>query len=154
MLIPFLVAGAVLLIDQLSKYLVHLKLVPGESVPIIKNVFHISLIHNTGCVFGLFRHQATILMALSILTIVMILVFYRQLVGSGRIMRVAVGLLIGGASGNLIDRLRFGYVVDFLDFQIWPVFNLADSAVTIGVVLILWNLFHKRCSRSPCASRG
>lgn len=154
MLIPFLVAGAVLLIDQLSKYLVHLKLVPGESVPIIKNVFHISLIHNTGCAFGLFRHQATILMALSILTIVMILVFYRQLVGSGRIMRVAVGLLIGGASGNLIDRLRFGYVVDFLDFQIWPVFNLADSAVTIGVVLILWNLFHKRCSRSPCAGRG
>ena len=154
MLIPFLVAGAVLLIDQLSKCLVHLKLVPGESIPIIKNVFHISLIHNTGCAFGLFRHQATILMALSILTIVMILVFYRQLVGSGRILRVAVSLLIGGASGNLIDRLRFGYVVDFLDFQIWPVFNLADSAVTIGVALILWNLFHKRCSRSPCAGRG
>ncbi len=154
MLIPFLVAGAVLLIDQLSKHLVHLKLVPGESVPIIKNVFHISLVHNTGCAFGLFRHQATILMALSILTIVMILVFYRQLVGSGRILRVAVGLLIGGASGNLIDRLRFGYVVDFLDFQIWPVFNLADSAVTIGVVLILWKLCRKRCSRSPCAGRG
>ena len=147
MLIPFLVAGAVLLIDQLSKHLVHLKLVPGESVPIIKNVFHITLVHNTGCAFGMFRHQATILMALSILTIVMILVFYRQLVGSGRILRVAVGLLIGGASGNLIDRLRFGYVVDFLDFQIWPVFNLADSAVTIGVVLILWNLFHKRRGR-------
>ncbi len=139
-----LIAGVILLIDQLSKYLVHLKLIPGESIPVIKNVFHISLIHNTGCAFGMFQHQTTVLRGLSILTIVMILVFFRQIARSERILQVGTALLMGGACGNLVDRLRFGYVVDFLDFKIWPVFNLADSAVTVGVVLILWKLCHKK----------
>ncbi len=138
------IAFGILLVDQLSKYLVHLKLVPGESIPIIKGVFHISLIHNTGCAFGMFQHQAAILMILSILTIAMILIFYRQAAGLECILQVGVGLLLGGASGNLVDRLRSGYVIDFLDFKVWPVFNLADSAVTIGVVLILWKLCHKK----------
>ena len=129
-----------MLADQLSKYLVHLKLAAGESIPIIKNIFHITLVHNTGCAFGMFQHQAPILIGLSILVIVIVVILYRRVIGSQRIFRAAAGLLIGGASGNLIDRLRFGYVIDFLDFQIWPVFNIADSAITIGVALMLWKL--------------
>jgi len=140
-----LIAATILLIDQLSKFLVCSKLVPGVSIPVIKNVFHISLVHNTGCAFGMFRYQTFFLTGLSMLTVVVILIFYWRTARSERMLRIGTGLLMGGACGNLIDRLRFGYVIDFLDFQVWPVFNIADSAVTVGVALIIWMM----CRRKP-----
>ncbi len=96
-----------------------------------------TLSHNTGAAFGIFQHHTHILTFLSILTILVILIFYRKISHSGRILRIGIGLVAGGASGNLIDRLMFGYVIDFLDFQVWPVFNIADSAITVGVVLLI-----------------
>lgn len=135
---PLIVASAVLFLDQLTKLIIRSGLSEGESIPLIRNVFHISLVHNTGAAFGLFRHQTLILTGISILTFVVILLFYRRIAASMHILRVGFALIAGGSLGNLIDRLRFGYVVDFLDFRVWPVFNIADSAITVGVILVLW----------------
>jgi signal peptidase II len=135
---PLIAASAVLFLDQLTKLIIRSGLSEGESIPLIRNVFHISLVHNTGAAFGLFRHQTLILTGISILTFVVILLFYRRIAASMRILRVGFALIAGGSLGNLIDRLRFGYVVDFLDFRVWPVFNIADSAITVGVILVLW----------------
>ncbi len=142
---PLVVAFAVLFLDQLTKLVIRSGLSEGESIPLIGNILHISLVHNTGAAFGLFRHQTLILTGISILTFAAILFFYRRIAASGRILRVGFALIAGGSLGNLIDRLRFGYVVDFLDFRVWPVFNIADSAITVGAILVLWKtLFTKR----------
>ena len=141
---PLIVASAVLFLDQLTKLIVHSRLSEGESVPLIRNILHISLVHNTGAAFGLFRHQSLILTGISVLTFAVILLFYRRIAASGRILRVGFALIAGGSLGILIDRLRFGYVVDFVDFRVWPVFNIADSAITVGAILVLWKaLFTK-----------
>ena len=135
-----IVACAVLFLDQFTKLIIRSGLSEGESIPLIRNVFHISLVHNTGAVFGLFRHQTLILTGISILMFVVILFLYRRIAASVRILRVGFALIAGGSLGNLIDRLRFGYVVDFLDFRVWPVFNIADSAITAGAILVLWKV--------------
>ena len=138
--VMLVVAFAVLFLDQLTKFIVHSRLSEGESVPLIRNIFHISLVHNTGAAFGLFRHQTFVLMCVSVLTFAIILFFYCRIAASGRILQVGFGLIAGGSLGNLIDRLRFGYVVDFLDFRVWPVFNVADSAITVGAIFVLWKI--------------
>lgn len=135
---PLIVTSAVLLLDQLTKLIVHSRFSEGESVPLIRNILHISLVHNTGAAFGLFRHQTLLLTGISVLTFAVILLFYRRIAASERILRVGFALIAGGSLGNLIDRLRFGYVVDFVDFRVWPVFNVADSAITVGAILVLW----------------
>ena len=143
----FLIAGFVLLVDQLTKLIVLRKLSEGEFIPVIKNVLDINLVYNTGAAFGIFRHQTHILTGISILILILILIFRRQIADSGRIFQIGFGLIAGGAFGNLIDRLRFGYVVDFIDFRIWPVFNVADSAITAGVILLLWKIFRRRSTQ-------
>ncbi len=150
----FLIACAVLLLDQSTKLMVRLRLGPGESIPVIRNILHINLVHNKGAAFSLFQDQTVILTGISILSLVIILLFYRQIARSGQPLRIGFGLIVGGTLGNLVDRLWHGYVVDFLDFQIWPVFNVADSAITVGVLLLLWKTIVKsknlgqRCHRS------
>ena len=136
----FLFAVCILLIDQFCKYFVRSKLALGESIPLIKNVFHLTLMHNSGAAFGLLQDQTHILTFLSILTVAIILIFYRRVARSGFIFQVAFGLIVGGASSNLADRLMFGHVIDFIDFRVWPVFNIADSALTVGVILLLWKI--------------
>lgn len=86
-------------------------------------------------------HQTPFFVAISIIVIAVILVAYRQLKESPLRFQLALALQLGGALGNLVDRLRFGYVVDFLDFRIWPVFNLADVAIVVGVILLGWHLY-------------
>jgi len=136
LMLIFLIVG----LDQLTKYLIPQLISPGESVIIIKNFFYITLVHNTGIAFGLFKNQTAIFIIISIVTIVLIFFSillrrkYREIHKSELF---AFSLILAGAVGNLIDRLRFGYVVDFLDFRIWPVFNIADSAITVGIILIL-----------------
>jgi len=129
----------VVLSDQLIKYLLNNSLYPGQSLPVVKNIFHITLVYNTGIAFGLFKDQTWLFILLSSVVIAMLLVNIFTEVKRKSINRIdwfALSFILGGAVGNLIDRLRFGYVVDFLDFRIWPVFNIADSCITIGIILI------------------
>ncbi len=140
----FLIAGLVLAVDQLTKLIVLLKLDEGRFIPVIGNVLDINLVRNTGAAFGIFRNQTLILTGISILVLILISIFRRQITNSGSVFKTGFGLIAGGTFGNLIDRLRFGYVVDFIDFHIWPVFNAADSAITVGVILLLWKIFRER----------
>ncbi len=132
-----IVASILIIIDQYSKYLIIKKLGYGQSLPIIPNIFHLTPISNTGIAFGLFKGNNTILIFSSILVILTLAIFWKRIVPNRLFLgRMAIGLIIGGAVGNLIDRIRFRHVVDFLDFRIWPVFNFADSGITIGTVLL------------------
>jgi signal peptidase II len=135
---PWAIAAAVLVVDQLSKAAVVSWLQPSESVPLIHPILHLTLVHNTGMAFGLFRGFPHLFAILAVAVAGWIILELRRHHAMPWIMTWALALVLGGAVGNLIDRLRFGYVVDFLDLRVWPVFNVADSAITIGVALLLW----------------
>ena len=106
-------------------------------MPLIPPLVHLTYVQNTGAAFGLLKGQQTLFVLISLVIIVWIT---RRFLRHARIVPVqewACALILGGAVGNLIDRLRWGRVVDFIDLRVWPVFNLGDSAITIGVALLL-----------------
>jgi signal peptidase II len=117
---PFLIAAIVVIIDQITKAIA---------------LTHLTLVRNTGAAFGLFRGQTLTFIVISTIAIVF-LVFY--LIKKRPDYYLPPALILGGATGNLIDRLRFGYVVDFIDLRFWPVFNVADSCITIGAVILFF----------------
>ncbi|MBL7130698.1 MAG: signal peptidase II [Candidatus Omnitrophica bacterium] len=145
-----LIGILVVVFDQLSKILFSHILPLDKTIPVIKNFFHLTLIHNTGIAFGVLKGSSKTILIVTIIGLGLIiyslkkdfLTFKHSLSPKTLFIRkMAIGFIIGGAVGNMIDRLRLGYVVDFLDFRIWPVFNLADSFITIGAVILFWNLF-------------
>ena len=129
------VIGA-LLVDQVSKYLVRANLRPYESWP-EDGLIRLTHGTNTGTAFGLFPNQTSILIVLSLVAIGFLYYFYRTHALPSRLLRLAIGLQLGGAFGNLFDRLKDGAVVDFIDAGWWPTFNLADSSIVIGITLLL-----------------
>ncbi len=142
LLLAFLVAAS----DQATKYAVRLHFAVGESLPIVNGFFSLTYVRNTGAAWGILGGQNAWLTALSIVMLVVMVVFRRSFLSSAWEHRVALGLLIGGIVGNLLDRLRLGWVTDFLHFYWrdyhWPAFNIADSAICVGVgVYILSSLW-------------
>ena len=138
--IAAITAGSIVLIDQLSKAVLTGALAPYESVEIIPGLFNIVSVRNPGAAFGLFSGYASIV--LSIVSIVAVLVICFLIIRTRETgLVLALALIGGGAVGNLIDRLRIGEVIDFLDFYVgsfhWPAFNAADSAITVGVIIYL-----------------
>jgi signal peptidase II len=111
-----------------------------ESLPIIRDYFHMTLVHNTGIAFGLFKNQGIVFIIIPVIAIILLgynIYYYKNNDENlSRLYIVAFSLILGGAIGNLIDRILFGYVIDFIDLRVWPVFNLADSAITIGALII------------------
>lgn len=132
----FLGAGIIVAIDQLTKALIRHFFLPGQSWPIWPGVFHLSYVQNPGAAFGLLKNQTGLFVAVTAVVVVAILLYAGRLQPHMMLLRWALTLVLGGAIGNLIDRLRYGYVVDFLDFRIWPVFNVADMAIVTGVGLL------------------
>lgn len=128
---PFLIAGAVVIIDQVTKAIALTELASAVSIPAIGKIVSLTLVKNTGAAFGLFKYQTTAFIFISLIAIAFT-VFY--LAKKKVSFYLPFALILGGAAGNLIDRLRFGYVVDFIDLHFWPVFNIADSCITIGAV--------------------
>ena len=108
-----------------------------QSIPIIENVFHITVTFNTGAAFGILKGKTTFLIYITVLFILIFFVFMKKEKKKGLLFLVAGGMLLGGAFSNLWDRIFLGHVVDYLDFRIWPVFNLADASMNIGVGLLL-----------------
>jgi len=136
----------VIVLDQLSKYWVMAGMDLHQSIPVIEGLFNLTYVRNTGVAFGLFAGypsvwRTTALVLVSGAAMIIILLFLRKVSGGERLWALGLGLVFGGAWGNVLDRIRFGYVVDFLDFHIgrwhWPAFNAADSAVTVGTFLLL-----------------
>ena len=128
----------VLFFDQLTKYLVRLSLYQGQSVVLVPHFLYLTYIKNSGISFDLFKGKIPFLfyLVLSLLALGMLTLFLRR-AKRNQAVAPATGLIAGGILGNLIDRARFGAVIDFLDFRVWPIFNLADSAITIGIIILL-----------------
>lgn len=137
----YLTALTVVLLDQATKYLVITHLELGASVPILGGLLCLTLTRNPGGAFGLFQAWTQLLVIVAIIVVVCILLLVRRKADMSPILIVSVGLELGGAVGNLIDRIRFHYVVDFVDLRVWPVFNIADVAITIGLFLLAYYVF-------------
>ena len=144
----FIIVLATLSLDKLIKFFITKNLFQNQSIPIIKGIFHITLVHNRGAAFGILKNQIPLFIITSLFAIILIY-FELKENRQSKSYSIALSLILAGALGNLIDRLFFGYVIDFLDFRIWPVFNVADSAITIGAILLGWSiLFKKNVSRN------
>lgn len=149
----FLIAGLVVLLDQATKAMVMAWLPLYHSIPIIPGFFNLTHISNPGGAFGFLAYRSpwvrhTVFLVVSSLAVILIFYFYRKTPASYRWLSAGLALILGGAAGNLIDRFRFGDVVDFLDFFIgnwhWPAFNIADSAVTIGIGIVVVHILFNR----------
>lgn len=135
----------ILFCDQAVKAYIRSSFQPGESLPVVPHVFHITYVLNPGAAFGIFANQRLFFIAAGVLLFCLAVYFYPRLRREGRWLRFSVASLLAGAAGNLIDRIASGLVVDFLDFRIWPVFNLADIAIVGGVIgMMLVILFPAR----------
>jgi signal peptidase II len=137
-------AAAVVVVDQATKALVTGALRPGESRPIVDDLLRIVFSQNSGALFGLFKENAVMFGLVSIAVIALIVVYHSRTGGSAY-MTITLGLLLGGAIGNMLDRLRLGYVVDFVDGGIgairWYTFNVADAAISLAIVLLFLAAF-------------
>lgn len=132
-----------LALDQVSKYLVRLYLVPYRLYPVLPPVFYLTYVRNPGVAFSLLSRWPFLSVFIAVLVIPVAVFMYRRFFTAEPLMGVALGMVMGGALGNLVDRLTTGAVTDFLDFRVWPVFNLADSAIVVGVGIIIWWFWRK-----------
>src|SRR6266404_8678945 len=138
-----MIAGAVLLLDRLSKAWVRHNFLLGESRR-ITSWFYVTFVENTGTAFGFFQGNNKALAIFAFIILVAILYGARGLSERGGFWgALGVALVLGGAVGNIMDRIHFGRVIDFLDFRVWPVFNIADSAISVGTVSIMLGLLLK-----------
>ena len=124
-----------ILTDQISKTIITSTLARGESWP-DEGFFRATYVHNSGTAFGLFQGQGFILTIISFVAVGALIFFFRRGGIHSIIVRIAVGMMIGGAIGNLLDRVRLGFVVDFIDVGPWPIFNMADSFITVGIATL------------------
>ncbi len=133
----YIIIIAVVLFDQLSKVLTLKYLAPIKDIPIIKNVFHLTYVENRGAAFGMLQNQKVFFVVTTII-ILGAIYFYVCNNKPNRFMTISLSLIVGGALGNFIDRIRLGFVVDYFNFTLinFPVFNIADSAVVIGAFLV------------------
>jgi len=157
-LILIVVFCGVFFFDQITKSYVHRTLYEFQSVEIIKDFFHITYVRNTGAAFGLLAGPAhplrtTLFVVISGVAIGVILLIYRKIEDDDTLHALAFSFLLGGAVGNLVDRVWMGQVIDFLDFHWydhhWPAFNFADSAICGGIGLILLNMLMGSRRTSP-----
>lgn len=136
----------IFLVDLVSKIWVIRHFEEGRGVALWPGVFHLTRVNNTGAAFGLFKTAGAALTLVSIACVAVLFWFAWRESEPARpagTRLVGLCLVIGGALGNFWDRIRYGYVVDFLDFRVWPVFNLADSAITVGMLILIAGLWHK-----------
>lgn len=129
----------VLAADQLTKALVATHLVLEERLPLLPPLLYLTYVQNTGAAFGLLKGRQAFFIIVSLVVIGWMVWELCARLRRSAWLQWGCALVLGGAVGNLIDRLRFGYVVDFLDLRVWPVFNVGDSAITIGVGLLVFH---------------
>lgn len=128
----------VIVADQITKFVILRSLPFGASRPVLGPLLSLTHTRNTGGAFSLFQANNEIFIVVASLATVALLVAYHRYHRDHLPVAAALALALGGAIGNLIDRIRYGYVVDFFDIHIWPIFNIADSAITVAIVVLLW----------------
>ena len=130
-------ALVVVALDQATKAIVRSSLDRGESWPDADWLLRIRYVTNTGAAFGILEDQTFFLIIMAFIGLAAIYLYYRYPPFEHGIVPIAIGMMLGGAAGNLIDRIRVGRVTDFVDFRFWPAFNVADSSISIGIVVLL-----------------
>src|SRR5579863_95792 len=135
--------------DQYTKRLVAKSFLPGESRYVIPHFLKWTYEQNVHGAFGLFGNSAVLLIGMAIVVLVLFWFSFREAAARSLVVRIAFGMIVGGAIGNIVDRLHYGYVIDFIDFyRIWPnIFNVGDSCITVGVALLLLSSLVSRRSR-------
>ena len=142
----YLIALAIVLVDQVTKAIVLRSMRLGQSIPIVPGYLDLTFVLNPGAAFSFLATlpesiRNPFFIAISVAAAILIILYRARHLRGNRLASVSLGLVLGGAVGNLIDRLRFGVVVDFVDAHVhqyhWPVFNVADSAISVGVTLLL-----------------
>ncbi len=137
-------ACAIVIADRITKAALCRAMHEGQSIPILPKIFHLTLVFNKGIAFGLFGGKAFVFVAAGAAIIAAMAAYAARTKARDALTGISFGLIIGGALGNLVDRMRFGYVIDFLDFRVWPVFNIADSSITIGAIALAWGMIVSR----------
>ncbi|HOV78473.1 MAG TPA: signal peptidase II [Bacillota bacterium] len=149
----FLITAATFIMDQASKAVVQALMFQGESVAVVPPFLYFTLVMNPGAAFGLLAYRTSLFVTITVLLVAGVFWGYRKIPPGKRLLQCGLGLVVGGALGNMTDRLRFGRVVDFLDFRVWPVFNLADTAIVIGAFLLIL-VFMKDAGRKTKRESG
>jgi len=147
------ITGMVVILDQISKAVILYTMPLYHSIEVIPGFFSLTHIQNAGGAFGLLANQSSdvryiFFIIVSSLAICLIFLLYKNTPKTHSLLAAGFALILGGAAGNLIDRIRFGKVIDFLDFYIgdlhWPAFNVADSAITIGIAIFIFHILFKK----------
>jgi signal peptidase II len=143
----YLITLLILVADHIAKWIVRAKLYPREALEIVPGYLRLSYLHNSGVAFGLFDEVESvwkpyILAGMAIVAVTAIVIYGLHVSQSRKLLQLALATTLGGILGNFVDRILRGYVIDFIEFHIkevfhWPTFNIADSAITIGIVLLL-----------------
>jgi len=144
--------------DQLSKLWIRSNLDIGESLFEV-GFFRLTRVHNTGAAFGLFQGQSfllTIVASVGVAALLLYALFFHHRFPflDNRLGKLALGLILGGTVGNLIDRIHLGYVTDFIDFNFWPAFNIADPAIVVGVILLAYSIISLARARERSDGKG
>jgi signal peptidase II len=146
----FLIAiAAAIGLDQFTKHLVVAAFVPGESRVIIPHLLYWTYVQNHAGAFGLFGTQPWLLVGMALVVLGVFWYAFREYAANSAIVRFAFGAIVGGAIGNIVDRFHYGFVVDFIDLRWWPVFNVADSCITLGVLLLIVTTFRRERAPRP-----
>ncbi len=144
-MLPLLTALLITISDQWTKHVVRADFYYGESRPVIDGFFHLTYVRNTGAAWGMLGGYTHVLTALSVVLLIAMVVYRRSFLNDTWPHRLALGLLVGGIVGNLMDRVRQGWVTDFFDFFIgswhWPCFNIADAAICVAVGIYMITAF-------------
>ena len=143
-----IVALAAVAADQITKHVVASSIALDSAVDLV-GPFSVRHVQNSGIAFGLFSSATVIVIVLTTVAVAWMLVFFARSGARHPALPVALGLLIGGSVSNLVDRVRLGYVTDFLDLRWWPAFNLADASIVVGVAVLLGSLLLSDRSQSP-----
>ncbi|MBV9102026.1 MAG: signal peptidase II [Candidatus Eremiobacteraeota bacterium] len=151
----WLTAVLVVVADQYTKHVVSTDFLPGESRIVVRHALWLTYVQNVHGAFGLFGSRPWLLIAMALVVLAVFWLSFRESALQSRLVRIAFGAIVGGAVGNILDRFHYQYVIDFIDLRWWPVFNVADSCITIGVcLLVLTTLLRERAVARAKSSPG
>ena len=142
----YFIAAVAITLDQYTKYVVRNELTYGETVvvhPVLRNIFDLTYTTNTGASFGILQNGSAVLTSIAIVVLGAIVYLNWTVPAEHLWLRAALGIQMGGVAGNLFDRLRFGMVTDFLHVHYWPIFNVADSCITVGTIIMIIIMFRE-----------
>ena len=139
----YFIALLIAVADQIIKAVVHNNMFLNQSIDLIGNVIKLTYVRNTGMAFSLFVGFSPYIAVVGTLVVALVIFFHYRLARYNFMVQLGLSFILGGSLGNLIDRFARGYVVDYLDITVWPVFNLADVMINVGVILLAYKLFEE-----------